>query len=537
MVDSDDEGQSLAITGWVIADADRAPKIPYPLRGVHPRQIGHIGPFVHVKQRCGNQAALNVRIGNPAHRHDRHFGWIGDGLHNVSLGRPQASAPLHDRTGKTGAFRAASPTPVDLPLMSHRIDIELTSDRGDGSWTWRAAGARQPKGVVSSSLLPAGAQVGDVMRADAESDADGISLVAVQPPKQRNRSEAERIEIIGSNRSEPGVTTQLAGGRRRRDDDDDRPRGRGRTDGDRRGPRSERGTRPSSGGQTDRRRAAPRREGPPARPERPRAPRLRAGRTHRQALLAQLPTEQRPVCELVLRGGVPLVRETLEIQRKAAEASGIPVVKAGPVIDVAEKLAPHARLAEWQDRADAALAQAAEVDLRDLRSVVVAADGVARHEQTRQTADDLRKALASRVDAEQRAWSTELAELVEQERSVAALRLSSRPPKAGVPLPPALATSLAQLVVNQLGPETSAERYCTVLEALALSPVRTQVVPASVPDAPAQPIIEAVRRLGDRIPQIAAAFGVEPAPPTRNRRGPRRPGSVTAAVPPPPTTP
>ena len=34
-----------------------------------------------------------------------------------------------------------------------RIDIELTSSRPDGTWTWRAAGARQPKGVVSASVL------------------------------------------------------------------------------------------------------------------------------------------------------------------------------------------------------------------------------------------------------------------------------------------------------------------------------------------------------------------------------------------------
>ena len=52
--------------------------------------------------------------------------------------------------------------------MSRRIDIELTSDRGDGSWTWRAAGAKQPKGVLRAELLPAGAVVGQELRADVE---------------------------------------------------------------------------------------------------------------------------------------------------------------------------------------------------------------------------------------------------------------------------------------------------------------------------------------------------------------------------------
>ena len=49
--------------------------------------------------------------------------------------------------------------------MSRRIEIELTSARPDGSWTWRVAGAKQPKGVVEGALLPDDAKVGDVLRA------------------------------------------------------------------------------------------------------------------------------------------------------------------------------------------------------------------------------------------------------------------------------------------------------------------------------------------------------------------------------------
>ena len=42
--------------------------------------------------------------------------------------------------------------------MSRRIEIELTSKREDGTWTWRAAGALQPKGVVADSVVPASAR-------------------------------------------------------------------------------------------------------------------------------------------------------------------------------------------------------------------------------------------------------------------------------------------------------------------------------------------------------------------------------------------
>ena len=48
------------------------------------------------------------------------------------------------------------------------MEIELTSARSDGSFTWRAAGAREPKGVVTAALLPTGAKPGDVLRAEVE---------------------------------------------------------------------------------------------------------------------------------------------------------------------------------------------------------------------------------------------------------------------------------------------------------------------------------------------------------------------------------
>ena len=113
--------------------------------------------------------------------------------------------------------------------MTRRIDIELTSSRDDGTWTWRAPGARQPRGSVEATLLPDGVKVGDVLRADAEFDLDGIVVTSVLAPKGDVRVEkAARIEIIGSGRdSAPGgVSVVLAPGGRRRDEDGrgDRPR-------------------------------------------------------------------------------------------------------------------------------------------------------------------------------------------------------------------------------------------------------------------------------------------------------------------------
>src|ERR1700739_308584 len=122
--------------------------------------------------------------------------------------------------------------------MSRRIDIELTSQSADGSWTWRAAGARQPKGTVEAALVPPGETVGAVLRADVDVGVEGIeilSLTAAKPARSPEKTEG-RIEVRGTPRRAPDVSVILApgSGKRRRDDDGDRRDRRdrrGRSDG------------------------------------------------------------------------------------------------------------------------------------------------------------------------------------------------------------------------------------------------------------------------------------------------------------------
>lgn len=423
--------------------------------------------------------------------------------------------------------------------MSRRIDIELTSERPDGVWTWRAAGAKQPKGELDGGLLYSGAKVGDVVRADADFDIDGITVIAVLPPKGA-RKEPERIEVIGSPTKLEPVTTTLArkgkgdrdrdrgrGGRRDRDGDrGDRPGGDRRDRGDR-GPRG-RDDRPDR----ERRERKPRPEGEgnrrpprPPRPEpepKPKPKRLKAGRTHRNAMLAELPPEQRPIAEQVLKGGIPAVRQAVDKQNETLAAEGKPPVKAEPLVALAEQMLPRLKTAEWRDKAEAALADVDELDLRDLRSVIVAADSGARDDEARALAEQLRTALNRRVEEEHAAWLAEIEANLAEGRSVRALRLSSRPPKAGAPLPPELATRLAEATAASLTSEVTQERWATVLDALAFSPVRLTVVPESLPAVPGDALLAEIARLASQIPQIATVFGVEPAKSSKRPR-PRPP--------------
>ena len=426
--------------------------------------------------------------------------------------------------------------------MSRRIEVELTSTREDGTWTWRAAGAKLPKGELNGSLLFAGAKVGDVVRADADFMMDGIDIIAVLAPKGA-RKEAERIEVVGTPRrdDEPLVTTKLAPKGRGGDRRDRKPRREG--DGEKRDGRPPRERKPRTegegeGSQDARRKTGTRAHHPnrptsPAPEPKPKAKRLRAGRTHRNAALAALPAEQKPIAEQVLRGGIPAVRQAVEKQNETNKTEGKPEISPAPLLQLAEQLMPSLRSAEWRDKAESALADLPELDLRDLRSVVVASDAGARDDESRALAEQLKAGLAQRVESEQAAWLTEISDLLAGGRAVRALRVSSRPPKAGAPLPAELAAKLTEAAAASLTAETGQDRFATVLDALAFSPVRTQVTPIGIPAEPTPELVAAVKKVAARLPQIAALFGIEATAPSKSKPAakPRPPKPVIADAP------
>ena len=97
--------------------------------------------------------------------------------------------------------------------MPTRIEIELTSSSPDGSWTWRAAGAREPRGVLDGSILPGGAAVGDQLRVETEHDVDGIRVLSVVPAKEKP-ARTDVLELLPTEEPfEPVVQQRARGGR------------------------------------------------------------------------------------------------------------------------------------------------------------------------------------------------------------------------------------------------------------------------------------------------------------------------------------
>lgn len=397
--------------------------------------------------------------------------------------------------------------------MSRRIEIELTSNRGDGTWTWRAAGAREPKGIVPASLLPADCSPSAVYRAEVETDLDGTTVVSVIPNKQRN-DRTDLIQLLPSERPFEAVTTKLRKDKPRRGDSKGGPRKRG-PDGDRgdrgsRDARGERGERGDRGGRERRGPSRPRHEAPPEVPMRPRAKRLKAGRAHVAAVLAGLSDAEKVFAELVVSGGIPAVRKAAAAQNEAAVKSGAAGVPVDSAVAIAEKLQPRLHLADWRDRADAAMAIAEEIDLRDLRSVVSAGEDpvIVREESTRALAAELKAILLRRQEEETKLWLADIAAATEVGRVVRALKTSSQPPKAGVLLPAELSARLVAATVASLTADAPADRWVVVLEAAAFSPVHKAVVPPAPPQQVTEELTKTVTRLAPLMPDVARLFGI-----------------------------
>ena len=434
--------------------------------------------------------------------------------------------------------------------MSRRIDIELTSKSGDGSWTWRAAGARQPKGVVAAEMVPEGEVVGSVLRAEVEIGLEGMDVLALSSAKPARSPEMVegRIEVVGTPKRAPDVQVILApssGKRRRRDDDDgddrrDRKGGKGAGAGPRRGDRAGQGPGGGSGGPSGRGGSerpsgpggdgesrpprgtgGPRRPGTgarrpgegdrPARGERPTAP---TSTVYRNAMLAALRPEQIPVAEQLLRGGLPAVRQAIEAQNAAAKISGKPAASSDALLAMADELLPVVKLADWKDRASVAQTAGKEYRLRELRAVVAASRTVILDDEGRTLAKGLQESLEKRVTAVRDEWLARITNAINDGRIQQALEAVMRAPEPGTRCPADLAVKLAQAAGDAMTAELPPEEWMHLLDAVVASPVRRTVKPVGIPnDEVAQ---QAARHAAGSVPALAKLLGLRiPPPPPR----------------------
>jgi len=436
--------------------------------------------------------------------------------------------------------------------MGHRIEVELTSQSDETTWTWRAAGAKLPRGTVPSELVPPGTSVGSVLRAEVETTLDGTTVTALLPPKGRAEPKpVERIEVIGTPQKGPDVNVVLAGkGKRRRDDYGEgdregsrRPSGRGpRTEGDRaprgegaRGPRStgERAPRGEgrgrdgapvgaggTGGPGGARRTGPTRPGGREGGRGERGDRRPASSTvYRNAALAELRPEQLPVAEQLVRGGIPSVRQAIQEQNARARAEGRPEVTEAPLMAMAEELRPIINLATWKDRASVARNAGKDTPLRELRSIVASASTITLDDEGSEMLKSLRTSLTERVTALRERWVERITTSLDEGRVVDAVRTSIRAPEPSARLSAELAVRLADAAGQAMSADSTPEAWLALLEVVVECPVRRTVKPAGIPAGADEVLLAEARKAAGHVPELARLLGIPIPPPP----GPRRP--------------
>ena len=460
------------------------------------------------------------------------------------------SACAHELLTRRTKFRA----------VARRIEIELTSKLDDGRFTWRAAGAREPRGTIVADLVPSSAKLGEVLRAEVESGLDGVDVLSIVPRKEPSPLDlrGESIEIIGTAQPESGVQVTLASKGRGRGRDAER--GAGRDERGARGPRGPKDRdRPPSrstgsrGERTGGRPSGPRSEqapgrSPGARGERPGAERgrppkdaasrsgddrrgsgprrdtrrqndLTVSTTHRNALLATLRPEQLPIAEQLLRGGLPAVRQAIDEQNRAALAQSRPTVAPETILAIADDLLPLTSLAAWKDRAVAVQHAGPSVRLRDLRPVVTSARTVTLDEEGRAVLKELQGQLHTKLDELRTQWVAKVQSLLDRGEIVEALHVVARPPDAATRCPAELATALTDAAGKALDADLTATAWIAVLDAVVASPMRRSVHPAGIP-AYEEAQAAAVRAAG-HVPALAKLLGMRippPPPPTSAKR-------------------
>ena len=396
--------------------------------------------------------------------------------------------------------------------MARRIEIQLTSRLNDDQWSWRAAGARQPKGVVAASLIPEGTNEGDVVKAEVEASIEGLEIVAVLKGDGlvKTAPKAATIELLGSGKDKAGVSWNLSAKSKKGPRRDSRDSDRGR--GDRRGSdRNDRGSRSEGQG-----RGGPRSSRPgSARPEgrgRPQSPVLSTD--HRNALLATLAPAQLPIAEQLLRGGIPAVRSAIVDQNSQAKTDGQPEASSDAIMVIAEKLLPLTSLAMWKDRASTAQSGGKETRLRDLRAVVTASRSVNLDDEGKVMAKALQETLDLRVKSLSEEWVARMTSALEEGRVADALMTSARSPEHSTRCPADIAALLTEKASAAMTADANPQEWIALLSAVIESPVRRNVKPSGIPSDPEAKL--AAQKAVGQVPALAKLLGLKiPPPPPR----------------------
>ncbi len=402
--------------------------------------------------------------------------------------------------------------------MANHIEIEITSKRNDGSFTWRAKGAKEPRGVVDPNIVGSDAVVGEVFKAEFESWLDGVQIVSAIKSSKKIESLSD-IEILGPRQFKAGVTATLVAkkqqtkARKPRTNKDDPERDHSqkrehRTNnvlGNNRDNSRDK-ARDGSRERSNDKRIANRHKPEP----------IVVGTFHRDRLMFSLEIQERPIADYLFDGGLPAVREAIANQQKEAKEKNLPPIIETPLLAIAERLMPQIRNALWRDRADAIL-KLERVTLKDLRSLIVSAHPC--DEEERKIVTELKKRLSKKISDVGASWQGQVKSFTESGKLKEALELSAKSPDHSVSLDNQVAELLASKVSAALNKDLNPTEWIELVEAASQAPIRKLIKPASVPEDATGEVERTSKKLAGLVPQLAQIIGLKIPPPPRPTHG------------------
>ncbi|MGH9121687.1 MAG: hypothetical protein ACRDYC_07030, partial [Acidimicrobiales bacterium] len=116
-------------------------------------------------------------------------------------------------------------------------------------------------------------------------------------------------------------------------------------------------------------------------------------------------------------------------------------------------------------------------------------------------------------------------------RLVRALRLAARPPVSDARMEPAVSADLTSAAGVAMGADTPPQRWLSLLEAVAASPVRRSVKPASLPVGADADLRRVAHQQAGRVPALAPLLGLAIPPPPGPLRRAAPPGTPVVGAP------
>ena len=410
----------------------------------------------------------------------------------------------------------------------------------------RCRSPRARRVCSTARCCPLASKIGSVLQADAEVELDGITILSVTTNKEK-AEKSGLLDLMPSDKPFEAVTQQLA--KRERSDRGDRapPSRRSRRRSPtapraatarlvamarRRAPTAQPATVParrSSRRRPSRRQHAPAIEGhapsgavdrtSPRRPScrsDPKPKRLKPGRAHRNAVLADLPEEQRPVAERALQGGLPAVRQAVNEQNIRLEVGGQArdprrgSAVAWPSSCCRGCASPSGSTAPTRPRPTSTSSTCATcaaswppvttrwspATSRPVPSPT-SSKACARHQAGERAGPVVRRHRRRHRCRSRHPCPQALVAAAQGRRSVPH-RARQQAGRLRRP--------------RNLTADALPDRWVAVLEAAAFSPVRTHVLPAPNPTQVNDELLATVKRVGPLLPQIAALFEIEVKP-------------------------